>query len=55
LPQAREQRLAPVDLPPPSAVDRVGGEDALREERCRLEPGQNQALIRNLNCSPSTH
>ena len=55
VPSTPERRLPSVDLAPPNAVDRDHGAKAVKGEECGLQPGPNQTMIRNSNCSPSTH
>ncbi len=54
-PCSQERRLAAVDMPPPGAVDRLTGEDAVREEPCPSQSGREHTTMRNSNCSPATH
>ena len=52
--ECSKRRFAPIDFDSPNAVDGVVGKEVIMEERCPPQPGANDALIHNLNCSRST-
>ena len=52
--RSAERCLAPVDLPPPNAVDGNNGANAAKGELCRSGPGPSQTTIYNLIYLPPT-